>query len=60
MSLTGLAPAELRAATEARHLQAATLDYLLTDESLLLMFCQEAGADPMTIAPAHAVLVNSG
>ena len=57
MSLTGLGPADIRAAAETHDLQAATLEYLLSDESLLLMFCQEAGVDPMTIAPAHAVLV---
>jgi hypothetical protein len=56
MSLTGLGPADIRAAAETPDLQAATLEYLMADESLLLTFCQEAGVDPMTIAPAHGNL----
>jgi hypothetical protein len=34
----------------------AILDYMLGDESLLLTFCQAAGIDPMSVAPAHALL----
>ena len=60
MSLTGLGSADIRAAAETPDLQAATLEYLLLDESLLLTFCQEAGVDPMSIAPAHGILAKHG
>ena len=56
LSLTGMASQELRAAATSPELQAATLEYLLSDESLLLTFCHEAGADPATIAPIHEFL----
>jgi hypothetical protein len=60
MSLTGLGPADIRAAADTPDLQVATLEYLMSDESLLLTFCQEAGVDPMSIAPAHAILAKHG
>ena len=55
LSLTGSSPDDLRAAS-SRELQTATLDYLLSDESLLLSFCQEAGIDPSSIGPAYQLL----
>jgi hypothetical protein len=60
LSLTGIGPADIRAAAATSGLQAATLEYLLSDESLLLMFCQEAGVDPAIIAPAHDILSKHG
>jgi hypothetical protein len=56
LSLTGMGPETMRAAATSPELQAATLEYLLSDESLLLTFCQEAGVDPVTIAPIHELL----
>jgi hypothetical protein len=56
MSLTGLDAADLRSAAETAELQVATLEYFLSDESLLLMFCQQEGLDPAHIAPALDVL----
>lgn len=53
LSLTGMAPETVRAAATSPELLDATLEYLLSDESLLLTFCQEAGVDPATIAPTH-------
>jgi hypothetical protein len=60
MSLTGLGPDDIRAAAETHDLHVATLDYLMSDESLLLMFCQEAGFNPATIPVAHAILNKGG
>jgi Protein of unknown function (DUF3572) len=57
LALTGTTPQDLRDVASSRELQAATLEYLLSDEGLLLMFCQEAGIDPATISPAHRLLV---
>ena len=59
LSLTGMAPTDLRSWAGAPHLQAAVLDYLLGDESLLLVFAAEARIDPVRIAPARDAL-NSG
>ncbi len=47
---------DLRSEAKTAELQIATLEYMLSDESLLLTFCQEVGIEPMTIAPAHALL----
>jgi hypothetical protein len=56
LALTGIAPQDLREVATSRDLQAAALEYLLSDEGLLLTFCQEAGVDPGTVAPAHVLL----
>jgi uncharacterized protein DUF3572 len=56
LALTGIAPQDLRNVAASPDLQAATLEYLLSDEGLLLMFCQEAGVDPAIVAPAHMLL----
>ncbi|MFT3730225.1 MAG: DUF3572 domain-containing protein [Hyphomicrobium sp.] len=56
LSLTGTTPDELRNTGSSRELQIATLEYLLSDEGLLLTFCQDAGLDPASIAPAHQLL----
>lgn len=56
LALTGSTPDELRTAGSSRELQIATLEYLLSDEGLLLTFCQEADVEPTTIAPAHQLL----
>jgi Protein of unknown function (DUF3572) len=56
LALTGIAPQDLRDVATSPDLQAATLEYLLSDEGLLLTFCQEAGIDPAIVAPAHILL----
>ena len=55
-ALTGITPDDLRRVASSRELQAAILDYLLMDEGLLLVFCQETGVEPAIIAPAHRLL----
>ena len=57
LALTGSAPQDLRNIDRSPELQAATLEYLLSDEGLLLAFCQEAGVNPAIIAPCHQILV---
>ncbi len=59
LSLTGIGPDELRAWAEAPHLQAAVLEHMLADESLLLVFASQTGAQPDEIGPAHALLVKA-
>lgn len=56
LALTGISLAELRQDALTPELQTATLDYLLSDESLLLTFCQEAGIAPESVAPIYARL----
>ena len=60
MSLTGLGPADIRAAAGTHDLQAATLEYLLSDESLLLMFCQDAAGGPVPVAALGPALRHAG
>jgi Protein of unknown function (DUF3572) len=56
LTLTGIDPSELRGWAENPGIQAAVLDHLLADESLLLVFAAEAGVAPEEVAPAQAVL----
>lgn len=56
LSLTGLTPQDLKGWSERADLQAAVLEYLLSDESLLLVFAAETGAAPDSVAPAHVLL----
>jgi hypothetical protein len=56
VSVTGLDPAELRARADAPDLLAAVLEYLASDESLLLVFAASRGIAPETVVPAIAHL----
>jgi hypothetical protein len=56
LSLTGLVPADLKAWSDNLQLRVGVLDFLLSDESLLLVFAAEAGVKPETIAPARNLL----
>lgn len=56
LTVTGVGPAQLRAESRAPHMLAAVLDYLLQDESLLLVFCASDGIPPEDIAPAKRAL----
>ncbi|MBY0561231.1 MAG: DUF3572 domain-containing protein [Hyphomicrobium sp.] len=56
LSLTGLSPDDLRGVASSSELQAAMFEYILSDEGLLLSFCQEAGIDPAIMGPAHQLL----
>lgn len=56
LGLTGNTPENLRAEAKNVQFQAAILEYLLSDESLLLVFCAHSGIDPSLIHPAQYVL----
>jgi hypothetical protein len=56
LSLTGLTPQDLKGFSRDPNLQMALMDYLLGDESLLLVFTSEAGVSPEVIAPAYELL----
>lgn len=52
LSLSGMDPASLRARASDPDMLAAVMDFLLSDESLIVAFCQETG-HPLD-APARA------
>ena len=56
LTLTGIEPSELRGWDGNPGIQAAVLDHLLADESLLLVFAAETGTAPGDVAPAQALL----
>ncbi|MFA5901124.1 MAG: DUF3572 domain-containing protein [Hyphomicrobium sp.] len=56
LTTTGLEPAELRLESRSPHMLAAVLDYLLQDESSLLVFCASDGIPPEEVAPARRAL----
>lgn len=56
MSLSGLDGAGLRALASSSEGLAAVLDYLLRDESLMLVFSAETTVAPERISAAHARL----
>ncbi len=56
LSLTGIGPAELRRTAGDRAMLAGVLEYLLQDETLLLVFATEAGVQPEAIPAAHRIL----
>lgn len=59
LALTGIGPDQLRAAADAPETSLAVLDYLLGDESLLLVFTASKGVAPETVYPARAALARS-
>ncbi len=59
LALTGIGPDQLRAAADAPETLLAVLDYLLGDESLLLVFTASKGIAPETVVPSRAVLART-
>lgn len=56
LSLTGMEPDTLIAGAETAPVQVAVLDYLLGDESLLMVFSGHAGLSPEAVPAARALL----
>jgi hypothetical protein len=56
LSLTGLQPANLRAAAAGPGFLAGVLDYLASNEKLLLLFAAEFGVDPASVVRARDTL----
>ncbi len=56
LQLTGIAPANLRSAAAEPGFLAGVLDYLLTNEALLVDYAHDAGLAPEEIARARAAL----
>lgn len=53
---TGLSPENLRQAASEITTHAAVLDYLMQDQSLLMVFSAESGLPPENIVAAHTQL----
>jgi hypothetical protein len=60
LALTGMGPAEIRAAARERHFLAGVLDYVSGDEDLLVAFAGYSGVDPSTVAVARRALAEAG
>ena len=56
LSLTGIGPADLSSGRSEPHLQAAVLEYLLSDEPLLLEFAANNNQPPENIQVAWDLL----
>ncbi len=60
LSVTGIGPAEIRAAAREPEFLAGVLDYLAGDERLLTDFARETDHDPVTVSQARHVLGGGG
>lgn len=56
LAATGIGPDQIRTAAREPGFLGGVLDYLASDEPLLLAFCTEAGFDPPLVEKARAVL----
>ncbi|MGH1418625.1 MAG: DUF3572 domain-containing protein [Hyphomicrobiaceae bacterium] len=57
-SATGIGLNQLKTTAAAPETLASVLEFLLQDDSLLLMFTSQAHVSPDRIAPAHNILTN--
>lgn len=56
LAASGYDPADIRAQADSAEFLAGVLDYILADESLLLVFASEAGIGPKHVASARRTL----
>ena len=56
LAITGIGPESIRAAAREPDFLLGVLDYLVSDESLLLAFARENGFEPEHVAHAREVL----
>ncbi len=54
---TGLAPADIRREAGSPEFLAGVLDFLMSDDSLLLVFAGHRGLDPNSVAAARRVIM---
>ena len=59
VALTGLGPEALKLNATRPEFQAGVLEYLMTDESLLLVFAAESGLEPTAIRAAAQALLEA-
>lgn len=58
LALSGVDAGTLMAGAETASIQAAVLDHLLQDESLLMVFAGHASLPPQSVASARALLAD--
>ena len=56
LALTGIGPSDIRKAAQNSHFLVGVLDYVISDESLLVAFAGHAEVEPMTIMAAQQAL----
>ena len=56
LAVTGIGPAEIRAAAGEPGFLAGVLEYMASDESLIRAFAYETGIDPADLSKARAAL----
>jgi hypothetical protein len=56
LAMTGIEPAQIRAAAREPGFLAGVLEHMLGDESLLITFATSAGIDPAEVARARAAM----
>jgi len=56
LAVTGIGPAEIRAASREPRFLAGVLEFLVSDNRLAAEFATEAGYSPADLAKAHAAL----
>jgi hypothetical protein len=56
LAVTGIGPAEIRAAAREPRFLAGVLEYLVSDHKLAAEFAAEAGCDPDHLAKAYVAL----
>ena len=56
LAVTGIGPAEIRAASREPRFLAGVLDYVASDERLAAAFAFDAACDPADLAKAHVAL----
>jgi len=56
LAITGIGPAEIRAASAEPGFLAGVLDYVASDDRLIAEFAAATGLDPADVGRAHAAL----
>ncbi len=59
LAITGMGPAEIRAASAEPGFLAGVLDYIASDERLIAEFAAASGLDPADVGRAHVALSGS-
>jgi uncharacterized protein DUF3572 len=59
LATSGIGPEALKTSARTAETLASVLEFLLQDESMLLMFSSQARIAPEAVAPAHYILANA-
>jgi hypothetical protein len=59
LAITGIGPSDIRQSARDRAFLVGVLDYVTSDEGLLVAFAGHAGIDPMTVVTAQNALAEA-